>query len=149
DEGCGIIVDIVKCKRCGKIFQKLSDRAICPGCIQAVEDDFLSVKRRVQEHPGENVQRLSQSTGVDRNLIVEFIREGRLQVDPALVPQDFYSACRRCGERSLHKRFCERCLKELSDRLAGREIHPKSDPSSRDMAQKFHFRNFLQDEDKD
>jgi len=142
------MMDIVKCKRCRKIFQKMAARKVCPECLQTEEADFLKVKTHLHDFPGDDVNQLSKATGVDRHLVIEFIRGGRVKMNSSLIPDELYTDCPRCGQQTLNVRFCEQCLKYLSKNLSGQEPVQKSDAPSQNTRTEFHFKNLIRDSDR-
>ncbi len=66
-------MNVAKCKRCGRLFQKYSSHPVCPECAKKEEEEFLQVKAFIAEHPEENVESISRGTGVERHLIVRFM----------------------------------------------------------------------------
>lgn len=136
-------MNISKCKRCGSLFQKMTSRTICQQCVRQEELDFIKVKERIQDFPGENINQLAENTGVDRHLIVQFMRSGRLQMDQSKIPEELFSPCQRCGQPTTSNRFCEKCLKQVSKSLIGNEPPPRQKSPARKSGSEFHFRDHL------
>jgi len=59
---------------------------------------------------------VAESTGVDRQIVLRFIRSGRIIVGR---PQSFGVFCERCGKPIATGLVCPECAKELSDQIRG------------------------------
>ena len=67
------------CKRCAKLFSFLP-RGICSGCIDHCESQFQLVREWLIDNQGRTIAAVTEGSGVDQKLIVEFVREGRLEL---------------------------------------------------------------------
>lgn len=107
-------MDIRNCTRCGKIYQ-YDGFKICPTCRREDEEDFLKVREYLYDYPGANLQEVHEATGVATSKIIEFLRQGRLEVaeDSNLILQ-----CEKCGTSIKTGRYCDKCALELKRELS-------------------------------
>lgn len=70
------------CQRCHKLLNDgyvLSN--VCPECLEKDKEDYKKVKEYVESHAlNATVFECSQATGVSLKVIMQFIREDRVQV---------------------------------------------------------------------
>ncbi|MBX6396344.1 MAG: hypothetical protein IRY98_11710 [Alicyclobacillaceae bacterium] len=106
-----VAVNVANCKRCGRIFQKTAGVTVCPACRREEEELYQKVRAYVAEHRGATIIEVSEATGVDADLVLQFLREGRLSV---VNGGNMRYPCERCGREIQTGRFCERCVAELA-----------------------------------
>lgn len=102
-------MDIRNCKKCGKIYG-YDGFSTCRECRKEQELSFQKVKEYLHEFPGASVGEVEEATGVDGKEIMEFLRQGRLEMDPS---SSIALSCERCGTKILTGRFCDRCSHEM------------------------------------
>lgn len=126
-------MNIKNCTRCGKIYNYDGFR-ICPSCRRADEQDFQKVKEYLYEYSGANISEVEEATGVDSKKIIDFLREGRLEVgeDSNLVLE-----CENCGASIRTGRFCEKCASGLQRELGQAVAAARSKSSSIKKEEKF------------
>lgn len=107
-------MDIRNCTRCGKIYN-YDGKKICPTCRREDEEDFLKVRDFLYQYPGANIQEVHEGTQVSTNKIIEFLKQGRLEIadDSNLILH-----CEKCGASIKTGRFCERCATDLQKELS-------------------------------
>ncbi len=66
------------CKGCGGLFPFLP-RGICADCIDLREQRYTEVREWLLDNRGASLLQAVQETGIEESLIMEFIREGRLE----------------------------------------------------------------------
>lgn len=119
---------IANCKRCGRMYNRIR-RDICPPCVEDEEKAFQTVRTYLREHRDATMDGLVEATGVDMQLIVDMIRDGRLILrdNPNLTYQ-----CERCGQPTQSGRYCAACTKELAAGLgdAATEMRRQRDTRS-------------------
>ena len=110
------MVDMQSCKVCKGLFAG-SKSGICPKCKQEEHEALVAVTDSLRDNPGQSIEELSENTGVEEDMILRFIREGRIASD--LVIGEV--SCGRCGKpaQSLAVRLCPKCLGELQRASAG------------------------------
>ncbi len=105
-------MDIRNCKMCGRIFQ-YNNIPYCHSCVLKREEMFVTVREYIWENPDANVPEVSEETGIDEKIILEFLREGRLE----LKKESIGLPCERCGAPIRTGRYCEKCTRELDVEL--------------------------------
>jgi len=106
-------MNIKNCVRCGRIYV-YDGYSLCIDCRRADEEDFNKVKEYLDENPGANVMEVSEATGVETKKIIQFLREGRLEVKDET---NLILDCERCGKPIKTGRFCEKCSKEMEKEM--------------------------------
>lgn len=125
--------DVRNCPRCGRVFFVRS-RDICPSCVAEEEEQFERVRRFLRESPGATLEEVEEATGVPADVILSFLRQGRLIVTDGLRG---VLVCQRCGVPIDEGYLCSRCSGELArevDRAvtSPEERAPGADSSSPD-----------------
>ncbi|MDI3327905.1 MAG: flagellar protein [Alicyclobacillaceae bacterium] len=108
-------MDFANCKRCGRIYRKVHGESVCPSCRREEEELYQKVRAYVSEHRGATIMEVSEATGVDPDLVLKFLREGRLAV---VSGKNLKYPCERCGREITVGRFCDRCTAELAKGFA-------------------------------
>jgi len=130
------------CPECGKVFTYNGSRNLCPRCIEKEEQKYQLVRKYVKDHPGAGISEVAEETEVDEELVLRFLKEGRLH-SKGLVVADISSECARCGKKILSGRYCQDCLlkmtKEMS-KAAGIDQRKEeaSAPAKKDSRHKWH-----------
>lgn len=104
---------LANCRNCGRLFNQVS-RDICPICEKEEEQLFYDIRAYLKEHRNATTYEVSEATGAPINLIIRFIKEGRLTVSSN--PHLAYP-CERCGQLITQGRFCKKCTAELQKDL--------------------------------
>lgn len=102
-------MNIRNCSRCGQIYA-YDGFKVCLKCRRKDEEDFKKVKEYLDEYPGATISEVTEETEVDSKKIIEFLRQGRLEIEDetnVLLP------CERCGASIKTGRFCEKCTVEM------------------------------------
>lgn len=107
-------MDIRNCRRCGKVYRYDGYR-ICPKCRQEEEEEFRKVREYIYDNPNSDIQTISEETGVPVKKILNFLKEGRLEVRDENT--NLLLACERCGKPIKSGRFCDRCIVEMKREL--------------------------------
>lgn len=102
-------MDIRNCRRCGRVYS-YDGFNICPKCRRDDEADFQKVKKYIEENPSANIKEISDETEVDSKKIIEFLKEGRLEVRDE---NNLLLSCERCGKPIKTGRFCDKCTLEM------------------------------------
>lgn len=66
------------CRACGGLFPFLP-RGVCAACIDLREHHYAEVREWLLDNRGASIVRAAEATGVEESLILEFLREGRLE----------------------------------------------------------------------
>lgn len=105
-------MDLRNCKMCGRIYQH-TNLPYCPSCVVKWEEMFLKVRDYIWDHPKANITEVARETEVDESIVLEFLREGRLE----LREESIGLPCERCGAPIRTGRYCDKCAKELEVEL--------------------------------
>ncbi|MBC7075364.1 MAG: MerR family transcriptional regulator [Syntrophomonadaceae bacterium] len=105
------MADLKNCSQCGRLFAGQGE--LCRRCQETEEDEFLTVRRYIRDHPGSSVFEVSEATGVEESKILSFLRRGRLEARGMVADLE----CERCGKRISSGRYCRKCLEELEREL--------------------------------
>ncbi|UCZ52698.1 hypothetical protein LGQ02_18100 [Bacillus shivajii] len=109
------MADLQNCPNCGELFVK-AFRPVCSKCHREIEEKFETVytfirKRENRQSPLEEVH---AKTGVERDLITQFIREGRINLSQ--FPNLGYP-CEKCGDNIREGRLCRNCREGIQSDL--------------------------------
>lgn len=104
-------MDLRNCPKCGKLFAYNGSNKLCPVCRDTEEEKYQKVKDYLWDHPHATIEQVHEETGVERELIIKFVRDGRLISEG--LDLDFMIDCERCGTPIVSGRFCAKCQKEL------------------------------------
>ena len=110
-------MDIRNCKRCNRIFQ-YNGIKYCPKCVLELDEMFIKVRDYLYENKNANIAEVSEATGVEEKVILEFLRDGRLELrepSPDLT-------CERCDKPITSGRMCKDCL-ALFERIMKKDIN--------------------------
>lgn len=118
-------MDLRNCPKCGKLFAYNGTNKLCPVCRDTEEEKYQKVKDYLWDHPHATIEQVHKDTGVERELIIKFVRDGRLISEG--IDFDFMIECERCGTPIASGRFCESCQKELIDGFAGGKKEKKEE----------------------
>ena len=106
------------CLQCGKVFS--SDVSeLCPECKKKEEDDYDLVYKYLEENPRSTADKVSEETGVDKDLILKFLRQGRLktvEISPESLPK-----CISCGQPIESSKLCPKCAKAFEEKVKEEE----------------------------
>jgi len=102
-------MEVINCPRCGKIFTMIKD-PLCTACMKKEEEIFISVKNHIEENPQCTLQELADETGVSTKKILQFIRDGRLEISKGMAGT---LRCDSCNAPITSGRYCDTCLVEI------------------------------------
>ncbi|MGI5852057.1 MAG: MerR family transcriptional regulator [Caldicoprobacterales bacterium] len=101
-------MDIRNCRRCDRIYQHRGSK-YCPNCMLELDEIFVKVRDYIYDNPNATVLEVSEALDVEENIILEFLKEGRLELSsPGL---DYL--CERCEKPITTGRYCNDCIQEL------------------------------------
>ena len=115
-------LNIVNCKKCGRIFQQTSSRRICPDCEKALEDKFLEVRDYIRQNPNVSIMEVSREKEVSVEQIKQWVREERLLFTNA---EGSGIECVMCGIPITTGKYCARCKGEMAHTLGNAYEKPK------------------------
>ena len=71
-------MDIRNCRRCDRIYQHRGSK-YCPNCMLELDEIFVKVRDYIYDNPNATVLEVSEALDVEENIILEFLKEGRLE----------------------------------------------------------------------
>ena len=107
-------MNVVNCKKCGKLFNYIAGAQICPACKEQNEEKFKVVKKYIQENGHCSMQEVCEECDVEVSQIQAWIRQERLQFaddSPIRVP------CEGCGRMIGSGRFCNKCKNQVTKNI--------------------------------
>lgn len=124
--------EIANCPSCGELFVKTKFRDVCHKCWKKEEEAFETVYKfmRNRKNRAATIDQVEKGTGVDRELIMKFIKTGRLRLTQ--FPNLGYP-CDRCGTIIQKGKLCDSCMKELRKDL---ELHMKEEERKKEIEEK-------------
>lgn len=100
-------MSITSCKRCGRLYNKTTSD-ICPDCVRQEEVTFNEIKLFLRTHENAGVDDVVEALGVDEELVIKFLREGRL-----IASKKMTYPCAECGKPIQTGKFCPECLEKI------------------------------------
>ncbi|MFS0821615.1 TIGR03826 family flagellar region protein [Bacillus sp. 1P02SD] len=135
--------ELMNCPNCGALFVKTNLRDVCEKCYKAEEVAFETVYKfiRKKENRTATIFEASEGTGVDEELIIKFIRTGRLKL--AQFPNLGYP-CQKCRTIIREGILCDTCSRELRSELSifEQEEERKKELKERNKGTYFVEKNF-------
>jgi len=116
-------MDFTNCVRCGKLFNR-GTIPICESCVKREEEDFLRIKDFIYENPNSSMSKVAEGTGVSLKRILKYLKEGRLELSPDVIGNDF--TCERCDAPITTGKYCKKCQAEFSSEV--NELFRKDEP---------------------
>lgn len=110
------MAELSNCPNCGEVFVKNQFHDVCPKCWKEEEKAYETVYQfiRKRENRAATIQQVVEATEVDEDLILKFIKTGRLKLTH--FPNLGYP-CDKCGKIIQKGRLCETCAEELRKEL--------------------------------
>ncbi|MCD5325915.1 MULTISPECIES: TIGR03826 family flagellar region protein [Pontibacillus] len=111
--------ELSNCPRCNALFVK-NVKDICPNCYKEEEAEFDKVYKfiRKQKNRAATIDQVSEATGVDRDLIMKFVKEQRLRT--SMFPNMAYP-CERCQSLITDGKICGECSEDIRSDLEQEE----------------------------
>lgn len=98
-------MDIKTCRNCGKIFQ-FRGVYTCPECIREIDDLFVKVRDYIYRNPRANIDSICEDTGANSEMVMDWLREGRLIASEHSTP---LLGCTKCGAPIVTGQLCVKC----------------------------------------
>lgn len=100
------------CSKChGNLVFEGGGSYSCSQCGNIELDNFGKVKKYLDENGLTSMLVLEEETGVERKIIEQMLKEGRLEIPES---SEYYIQCERCGCDIRYGRFCPDCVKTLA-----------------------------------
>ena len=125
-------MDLINCKKCGRAFMK-DGNDFCRRCRSDTEDEYRIVKQYVYDNPGATILEVHEATGVAEKLILQYLREGRLEITD---DTNFVLDCQRCGTSIKSGKYCENCTHEMAKEFQSAMKPVKREEKKPDAAKK-------------
>lgn len=129
-------MEVRNCKQCGRLFNYLSGRPICPECKKALEEKFAQVKQYIREHDRANINEVAEANEVDVRQIKEWVREERLAFS---TDSPISIECECCGAPIKTGKYCPKCMAKMAANL-GSAIRKPVTTERKDMRDKDRMR---------
>lgn len=106
------MAELSNCPKCDAIFVKNQFREVCQDCWKEEEKAYETVYQfiRKRENRTATIIQVVEATGVEEDLILKFIRTGKLKL--AQFPNLGYP-CEKCGVSIREGKVCKSCAGEL------------------------------------
>lgn len=119
-------MNVVNCRKCGRVFNHLSGPQICPKCREELEKKFQEVKAYIRENTTCTMAEVCEACDVEPNQIQNWVRQERLQFTS---DSPIKVNCEQCGALINSGRFCAKCkdkmTKNLTSAIAKPAVAPK------------------------
>lgn len=108
--------ELSNCPICNTLFVKTQFRSVCDACFKKEETAYETVFKflRKRENRKALLHEVVEETGVAEELILKFIRNGRIQISN--FPNLGYP-CEKCGKVIREDRLCESCKTDIHKQL--------------------------------
>ncbi|RSD25206.1 TIGR03826 family flagellar region protein [Mesobacillus subterraneus] len=125
-------MELTNCPDCGEIFVKNKFRDICEKCWKAeqVAYDTVSKYMRKRENRAATMLQVVEATGVEEELILKFIKTGKLQITQ--FPNLGYP-CDKCGTIIREGRICGTCAGKIKKEL---KVHEHEEQRKKELSKR-------------
>lgn len=106
-------MEVKNCRGCGRLFNYISGRQLCPLCRDELEKKFQEVKAYIEENPGETLKSVSDEMEVSIRQLKEWVREERLILTEAWGE----ICCDVCGKPIKTGKYCDECKRKIVNNL--------------------------------
>ncbi|WNF36587.1 hypothetical protein RJD24_19535 [Bacillaceae bacterium IKA-2] len=115
--------DLKNCPNCNKIFVR-NLRDVCQDCYKKEEEDFQTVYQfvRKKENRMASMKEVEEGTDVKEELVVKFIKQGRLHLQS--FPNLAYP-CESCKRMIREGRICGECKGNITSGLSRMDSEKK------------------------
>lgn len=108
--------ELMNCPNCESIFVKSKFRDVCERCYREEELEYEKVYQYIKKRQNRtaSIAQVVEATGVDEDLIVKFLKNGKLKQTqfPNLAPP-----CEKCGAPVMSGRICVTCKQNMETDL--------------------------------
>ena len=108
-------MNIIQCKICHKPFQSLGGFT-CPDCVEKIDRDFMTVRDYIYDHPNSKMDEVSKETGVEKTVILQLLKEGRLKLDTP--DPEGLLVCYICKKPISSGRMCDECKGKVATKMS-------------------------------
>lgn len=122
-------MEVRPCKNCKRLFNYLGGSAICPACVEKLEEKFKEVKDYIREKPHASLQEVSEANDVSVKQLKAWVREERLKFsDDSPVGIE----CMNCGAMIKCGKYCDACRGKMINQLG----HAMPEPPKEEVKKK-------------
>jgi len=82
--------------------------------MRKIDEDFIVVRDYIDEHKHSDVDKVSEETGVKKQIIIHLLKEGRLIIDDPEGEGGGMLQCEACKKPINTGRLCKECKEKLS-----------------------------------
>ena len=107
-------MEVRNCRSCGRLFNVIVNKRLCPDCQTKLEDKFQEVKNYLYENPNANINVLSNECEVSIKQLKEWVRQERLVFAEGSMDG---VQCEQCGALIRTGRFCDACKLRIGNTL--------------------------------
>lgn len=125
----GMIINMIikNCKRCNEVFNFVSS-PYCQNCLETIEKSYKTVRNYVYKHPDATVEIISEEVGIEQDLVLEMLREGKLEWKPKAD-----AVCEICGHPASFGKVCQSCSNRLRSTPSAEQA-PRSNEKKKSAA---------------
>lgn len=108
--------ELANCPKCNGLFVQTQLRTVCDTCFKEEENAYETVYQflRKRENRKAELDVVVEATGVSKELILKFIRQGRIMLSN--FPNLGYP-CEKCGKTIREERLCNDCKNDIHKQL--------------------------------
>jgi len=108
--------ELANCPKCNGLFVQTQLRTVCDKCFKEEENAYETVYQflRKRENRKAELDVVVEATGVSKELILKFIRQGRIMLSN--FPNLGYP-CEKCGKTIREERLCNDCKNDIHKQL--------------------------------
>ncbi|MCD7034452.1 hypothetical protein LRR81_09400 [Metabacillus sp. GX 13764] len=109
--------ELANCPNCDGLFVQTQFRTVCNDCYQKEERKFDAVYSylRKRENRSANIDEVVAGTGVEEELVLKFIRLGRIQISNF---KNLGYPCEKCRAMIREGKLCLSCKKDLEAQIS-------------------------------
>lgn len=132
-------MNIKNCPKCKRIFTPLNKELICIECQKKEEEEFICVRDYLRENRGQNINIVSEETGVSVKKILQYLKQGRLEITEGMGE---FLKCEKCGVSIKTGKFCRNCSEKMAKDLQGVIKGNESNLDTKNSGIKMHLRRY-------
>ena len=108
--------ELANCPKCNGLFVQTQFKTVCDNCFKEEEKAYETVYQflRKRENRKAELDVVVEATGVSKELILKFIRQGRIMLSN--FPNLGYP-CEKCGKTIREERLCNDCKNDIHKQL--------------------------------
>ena len=96
-------------------FQSVSGGKVCPDCVSKMDRDFITVRDYIYENRDTKIDKVAEETGVEKAVILQLLKEGRLALDTP--DSGGMLLCDLCRKPISSGRMCTECKGKIASTM--------------------------------